>query len=126
MYRPNTLHHNTAANFIRTPYTAFYIGGSINILPNNKSQQNALKTLLRVKHKNNRPGIAPGQRSFIQFQYFNQDLHRQQKQQKNNIHAFTAFQPTHTQTKAGLYFRPLYGFTVILQKQFATPCAHVS
>lgn len=35
------------------------------------------------KRKNNRPGIAPGQRSFIQFQYFNQDLHRQQKQQKN-------------------------------------------
>jgi hypothetical protein len=33
--------------------------------------------------KNNRPGIAPGQRSFIQFQYFNQNLHRQQKQQKN-------------------------------------------
>jgi hypothetical protein len=35
------------------------------------------------KRKNNRPGIAPGRRSFIQFQYFNQDLNRQQKQQKN-------------------------------------------
>jgi hypothetical protein len=33
--------------------------------------------------KNNHPGIAPGRRSLIQFQYFNQDLHRQQKQQKN-------------------------------------------
>jgi len=33
--------------------------------------------------KNNRPGIAPGRRSLIQFQYFNQDLNRQQKQQKN-------------------------------------------
>jgi hypothetical protein len=28
----------------------------------------------------NRSGIAPGRRSLIQFQYFNQDLHRQQKQ----------------------------------------------
>jgi hypothetical protein len=31
------------------------------------------------KRKNNRPGIAPGRRSFIQFQYFNQNLHRQQE-----------------------------------------------
>jgi len=35
------------------------------------------------RKKNNRPGIAPGRRSLIQFQYFNQDLNRQQKQQKN-------------------------------------------
>ena len=35
------------------------------------------------KRKKNRPGITPGRRSLIQFQYFNQDLHRQQKQQKN-------------------------------------------
>jgi hypothetical protein len=31
------------------------------------------------KRKNNRPGIAPGRRSLIQFQYFNQDLNRQQE-----------------------------------------------
>lgn len=37
MRRPNTLYHNTAVNPIRTPYTAFYNGGSINIPPNNKS-----------------------------------------------------------------------------------------
>jgi hypothetical protein len=84
MHRPNTLHHNTAVNPIRTPYTAFYNGGSIDpIPPNNENPWSALKTPLRVKHKNNRPGIAPGRRSLIQFQYFNQDLHRQQKQQKN-------------------------------------------
>lgn len=31
------------------------------------------------RKKNNRPGIAPGRRSLIQFQYFNQDLNRQQE-----------------------------------------------
>jgi hypothetical protein len=54
LHRPNTIYHNTAVN--------------------------PIKTHLRVKHKNNRPGIAPGRRSLIQFQYFNQDLNRQQKQ----------------------------------------------
>lgn len=36
-HRPNTLYHNIAASTIRTLYTAFYIGGSISIPPNNKS-----------------------------------------------------------------------------------------
>jgi len=33
----------------------------------------------KKRKKNNRPGIAPGRRSLIQFQYFNQDLNRQQE-----------------------------------------------
>jgi hypothetical protein len=37
-------------------------------------------TISKNAIKNNRPGIAPRRRSLIQFQYFNQDLHRQQKQ----------------------------------------------
>lgn len=65
IHRPNTLYHNTAVNPIRTPYTAFYIGGNISIPPNNKSPQNAIKTPLRVKHKNNRPGAIPGRRLLI-------------------------------------------------------------
>lgn len=31
IHRPNTLYHNTAANPIRTPYTAFNMGGSISV-----------------------------------------------------------------------------------------------
>lgn len=29
MHHPNTLHHNTAVNPIKTPYTAFNVGDSI-------------------------------------------------------------------------------------------------
>ena len=65
-HRPNTLHHNTAANPAKAPRTACCIGGGIPIPPSAKIPQNAIKTPLRVGHKNNRPGIAPGRRGCLE------------------------------------------------------------
>ena len=37
IHRSNILYHNTAVSPIKAPYTVFYSGGSIHILPDNKS-----------------------------------------------------------------------------------------
>ena len=56
----STLCHNTAADPAKTPHTARCIGDGTPIPPNSKSPQNAIKTPLRAKAKNNRPGAIPG------------------------------------------------------------------
>ena len=45
---------------------------------------------------------------FVFLHALRQNHKRQQKEEQNRIHRiYTPFQPTHTHTKAGLYFRPL-------------------
>ena len=76
----------------KAPYKLFVCVMVLGYYSNSKTPVRGIKTLLQVKHKNNRPGIEPGQCSLIQFQNFYQNLNRQQEQKQKYIHALTAFQ----------------------------------